>query len=180
VGAILTQNTNWTNVEKAITNLKKNGKLIPEVFRRISERALAKLIRPAGYFNVKANRLKHFIRFLYSDYRGSVRRLAAEKGDKLRQKLLAVKGIGPETADSILLYAAQKPYFVIDAYTKRIFSRHRLFRYEHSYEAWRRLFQDALPQKISLYNDFHAQIVAVGKHFCRTKPDSAAIPNTFL
>ncbi len=176
VGAILTQNTAWTNVEKAIINLKENGKLNPESLRRIAERGLAKLIRPAGYFNVKANRLKHFIRFLYSEYQGRVERLRAERGDALRQKLLAVKGIGPETADSILLYAAQKPYFVIDAYTKRVFARHRLLPRRHSYDAWQRLFQKALPASVSLYNDFHAQIVAVGKRYCRTQPDCANCP----
>ncbi len=181
VGAILTQNTAWTNVEKAIMNLKKNEMLTPEAFRKISEPALARLIRSAGYFNIKASRLKHFIRFLYSEYEGDLDSLCVEKGDPLRQKLLAVKGIGPETADSILLYAAQKPFFVIDAYTKRIFARHRLFPYERSYESWRHLLQDALPHKVSLYNDFHAQIVAVGKRFCRTKPDCGNCPlNRYL
>ncbi len=181
VGAILTQNTSWSNVERAIENLKKNGKLTPQALRQISEKALAKSIRPAGYFNIKANRLKHFIQFLYSAYHGNLDTLRAERGSVLRSRLLAVKGIGPETADSILLYATQKPFFVIDAYTKRIFARHRLFPYKHPYEAWRRLFERALPKKVSLYNDFHAQIVAAGKQYCRTKPDCDHCPlNRFL
>jgi endonuclease-3 related protein len=128
------------------------------------------LIRPAGYFNIKANRLKHWISFLFKEYGGNFKGMLRETGEELSKKLLAVKGIGPETADSILLYAAQKPFFVIDAYTKRVFARHRLFSLDASYEEWQKLFTRALPKKVSLYNDFHAQIVAVGKKFCRTRP----------
>ena len=167
VGAILTQNTNWKNVKRAIENLKQAKKLNPIALKRISRNQLAGLIKPAGYFNVKADRLKHFIDFFFREYQGDVDRMRAEKDEPLRSKLLSVKGIGPETADSILLYALGKPIFVIDAYTKRIFSRHRTLAYEASYDAWQSLFMKSLPPKASLYNDFHAQIVALGKDFCR-------------
>ncbi len=168
VGAILTQNTAWKNVERAIRNLKKAGVLNPRALHRIPQKKLARLIQPAGYFNIKAERLKHFVKFLFTEYGGRPDIMFHERGAALRRKLLAVKGIGPETADSMLLYAAGKPFFVIDAYTKRIFARHRLHALEGGYEAWQRQFEEALPKRVSLYNDFHAQIVAVGKDYCRT------------
>ncbi|HXV27782.1 MAG TPA: endonuclease III domain-containing protein [bacterium] len=176
IGAILTQNTAWTNVERAITNLKKNRCLTPIALKKIREKSLADYIRPAGYFNIKANRIKHFIRFLYDEYKGNVKEMMRERGSVLRTKLLAVRGIGPETADSILLYAANKPFFVIDAYTKRIFARHRLFSFNKPYEEWRALFEKTLPKRTFLYNDFHAQIVMTGKHYCRTRPDCTRCP----
>ena len=172
VGAILTQNTAWTNVEKAIRNLKHAYRLTPRALWEISRAELARLIRPAGYFNIKADRLKNFVRFLFATYGGKLDRMFREDGGRLREKLLAVKGIGPETADSILLYAAGKPFFVIDAYTRRIFSRHRLIAPQvlsrpgllaMDYQAWQDLFAEALPREVPLYNDFHAQIVALGK-----------------
>ena len=175
VGAILTQNTAWTNVEKAIANLKKTGSLDPRKMNQMSEKKLAELIRPSGYFNIKARRLKSFLHFFFSGYGGSISRLAQEDGEALREKLLKVKGIGPETADSILLYALNKSYFVIDAYTKRIFSRHRLWN-GIDYENGRRIFTEALRSRIPdesklavIFNDFHAQIVALGKNFCKSK-----------
>lgn len=170
VGAILTQNAAWTNVEKAIRHLKTRQVLTPRAMQKLSAKSLAQLIRPAGYFNIKADRLKHFLAFLFREYGGDIKRMAKEDGAILRHKLLAVKGIGPETADSILLYALNKPFFVIDAYTKRIFARHRLSRWQNPYDEWQGLFTKSTPRKISLYNDFHAQIVALGKNFCRTKP----------
>lgn len=177
VGAILTQNTSWTNVEKAIQNLKREKVLTPEALNRISHERLAALLKPAGYFNVKAKRLKNFIDFLFYEYQGDLRRMKKEPGNILREKLLAVNGVGPETADSILLYALNKPFFVIDAYTKRIFSRHRILKFENPYELWRSLFETSLPRKVSLFNDFHAQIVAVGKRFCKTRnPDCSSCP----
>ena len=189
VGAILTQNTAWSNVETAIANLKRAGKLSPRALRRISKKQLAGLIRPAGYFNIKTDRLKHFIQFLFNEYGGDVRRMSREEGGRLRDKLLNVKGIGPETADSILLYACQKHFFVIDAYTKRIFSRHRLIDprppqgLNRSYEEWQEFFTRALAhkvrgdrKKIALYNDFHAQIVHLGKFFCKSKPRCEICP----
>ncbi|MBI3317166.1 MAG: endonuclease III domain-containing protein [Candidatus Omnitrophica bacterium] len=177
VGAILTQNTAWTNVEKAIKNLKQERVLTPRGLDSISVERLAALIQPAGYFNVKAKRLKYFIHFLFREYGGNIRRMRKETGLKLHQKLLAVNGIGPETADSILLYALEKPFFVIDAYTKRIFSRHRLtvqtqsspkrLSLSQDYKVWQSAFENSLPRRLGLFNDFHAQIVAVGKNFCK-------------
>lgn len=189
VGAILTQNTAWTNVEKAIANLKKAGCLNPAGMRRIPESRLAGLIRPAGYFNVKADRLKSFIRFFFANYSGRIDRMKREDPVRLREKLLAVKGIGPETADSILLYALGLPFFVIDAYTRRVFSRHRVYPADEDYDSWQRLFSDAIRshgpfrrrELVSLFNDFHAQIVTLGKNFCRTRPRCVDCPlRTFL
>lgn len=176
VGAILTQNTAWTNVEKAILNLKRAKALSFKALRKISRKELARLIRPAGYFNVKADRLKCFIDFLDRECGGDLRRLMREPASLLRQKLLSVKGIGPETADSILLYALDKKSFVIDAYTKRIFSRHGLARNHEHYERWRELFTRALPEDLDLYNDYHAQIVRLGKEYCRKSPHCIPCP----
>ncbi len=176
VGAILTQNTAWTNVEKAILNLKKAKKLSFEGLRRIPKKDLARLIRPAGYFNVKADRLKCFMEFLERECGGDLSKLKREAMPALREKLLAVKGVGPETADSILLYALDKTSFVIDAYTKRIFSRHGLAKDFEPYERWRELFTRALPENRDLYNDFHAQIVRTGKDHCRKVPRCEGCP----
>ena len=176
VGAILTQNTAWTNVEKAIRNLKDAKVLTVPAMAKISKRRLAMLIRPAGYFNIKADRLKHFVRFLIKDFRGDLKAMSFRHGKSLRDQLLGVKGIGPETADSILLYGTRKSFFVIDAYTKRIFSRHGLYDAHHDYEAWRALFERSLPRKRDLYNEFHAQIVAVVNVFCRLKSCFEACP----
>ena len=182
VGAILTQNTSWTNVERAIRNLKRAKKLSPQALYEISQAELAELIRPAGYFNVKAKRLKNFMIFLFKEFGGSLGKMFPMKLDRLREMLLSVNGIGPETADSILLYAGEKPIFVVDAYTKRIFSRHRfqvgprakgLYHepelYKFDYSDWQKAFMKAIPKGVSLYNDFHAQIVHLGKHFCRSQ-----------
>ncbi len=176
VGAILTQNAAWINVEKAIRNLKTERALTPRVMQKLPLKKLARLIRPAGYFNVKAGRLKHFLSFFFEEYGGSIKRMAREDDAMLREKLLGVKGVGPETADSILLYALNKPFFVIDTYTKRIFSRHRLHPWKKQYGDWQGVFTRALPIKTSLYNDYHAQIVALGKHFCKTRPQCEDCP----
>lgn len=175
VGAILTQNTSWTNVEKAIVNLKRAGKLTPQGIRDLPMNELAELLRPSGYFNMKAGRLKIFVNHLFERYGGKVERMRRRKGDELREELLAIKGIGPETADSILLYAFDKPFFVIDAYTRRIFSRHKILlpkKIKHwdamTYSDWQTLFTENLPKKVPLYNDFHAQIVHLAKHHCRS------------
>lgn len=176
IGAILTQNTAWTNVEKAIRNLKEAGKLSFRALRRIPVKELARLIRPAGYFNVKADRLKCFMTFLERECRGDLSKLKQGTMPDIREKLLSVKGIGPETADSILLYALGKKSFVIDAYTRRIFSRHRLAQDHVSYEQWRTIFTRALPEKKDLYNDFHAQIVRTGKDYCRKLPRCEKCP----
>lgn len=176
VGAILTQNTNWSNVEKAIANLKKEKALSAKMLHRISASDLAELIRPAGYFNIKAKRLKNFIHFLHAEYQGSMARMAKETLPAVRNKLLPVNGIGPETADSIILYALEKPVFVIDAYTKRILSRHTILRHDESYEAYQQLFHTKLSNDVLLFNEYHALIVRLAKDFCRTKPICRGCP----
>jgi endonuclease III related protein len=170
VGAILTQNTAWRNVEKAIVQLKRAHLLTPHELRRISEKRLASLIRPSGYFNIKAKRLKGFISFLFREYRGSLKEMFKEPLETLREKLLSVKGIGPETADSILLYAGGFPTFVVDAYTHRVFSRHRLVPDDAGYEPLKRFFTSHLPQDAALFNEYHALLVKVGKERCRKEP----------
>jgi endonuclease-3 related protein len=176
VGAILTQNTNWTNVEKAIANLKRAGLLEPRALRALPVGRLAGLIRPSGYFNVKAKRLHNFLKFLVDGYGGSLEKMFRVPLRELREKLLAVNGIGPETADSILLYAGGLTTFVVDAYTKRVLSRHGLIRGDESYEDVKRLFEENLPPNEALYNEFHAQFVNVGKNFCRTRPLCESCP----
>jgi len=176
LGAILTQNTAWTNVEKAMRNLKNAGKLSFKALRRVPAKKLAQWIRPSGYFNVKAARLKAFMDFLDRECRGDLSKLKRNRMPELREKLLAVKGVGPETADSILLYALGKKSFVIDAYTRRIFSRHGLAKTHETYERWREIFMRALPDDRDLYNDFHAQIVRTGKDHCRKVPRCDSCP----
>ena len=170
VGAVLTQNTNWINVEKAVENLKRKMVLNAKSIHGLKTEKLASFIKPAGYFNVKAKRLKAFIHFLINDYHGSMKRMKREKMDTLRTKLLHVHGIGPETADSILLYALDKPVFVIDAYTKRSLSRHNIIRYDESYERVQDLFHTTLKRDTELFNEYHALFVRLGKTFCRNKP----------
>ena len=193
VGAILTQNTAWKNVEKAIHNLKKAKVLQPKKMHDLSERELAKLIRPAGYFNIKAKRLKYFLNYLFDNYSGSLDRMfygasrpcrrknkrqhgcldpngnTVASIHKLRKELLQVNGIGPETADSILLYAGNHPVFVVDAYTKRIFSRHQVIKEDTDYHDIQKLFMDNLPHNIKMFNEYHALIVRIGKDFCRNR-----------
>ena len=176
VGAILTQNTAWTNVEKAILNLKRAKRLSFQALRRISEKELARLIRPAGFFNLKADRLRCFLNFLDRECRGDLKKMKLMAMPDLREKLLAVKGIGPETADSMLLYALGKRSFVIDAYTRRIFSRHGLVPATAHYETWREIFTRALPGDLDLYNDYHAQIVRTAKEYCRKVPRCESCP----
>ncbi len=167
VGAILTQNTNWANVEKAIDNLKKHNALSAKAIHEISTKKLAELIRPAGYYNIKAKRLKSFIDFLMNDYHGRMERMKNEDTHSLRKKLLSINGIGPETADSILLYALEKPVFVIDAYTKRVLSRHGIMRHENPYEKFQEFFHTRLKKDVKLFNEYHALFVRVGKTFCK-------------
>jgi endonuclease-3 related protein len=176
VGAILTQNTAWTNVEKAIVNLKKAGALNPAAMNKASEKSLASLIRPAGYYNIKAKRLKNFLKLLCSKYGGSLSKMAVSANTDLKMELLAVNGIGPETCDSILLYAFNKPAFVVDAYTKRIFSRHGFFPETATYHEVQKLFTDTLPQDVRLFNEYHALIVRLAKDHCRTKPICTGCP----
>ncbi|MFH1397652.1 MAG: endonuclease III domain-containing protein [Candidatus Omnitrophota bacterium] len=177
VGAILTQNTNWANVEKAINNLKKHEALSARKLYKLPRAKVAALIRPAGYYNIKAGRLKNFLDFLNGNYGGNIRQMSREKLDKLRLGLLSVNGIGPETADSILLYALDKPIFVIDAYTKRIFSRHRFFSEDCDYHAAQNLFSKNLKNDVKLFNEYHALIVKLGKDFClKNKPRCSICP----
>ncbi len=170
IGAILTQNTSWDNVEKAIASLKASRKFTPEGLFKLPAGELAQLIKSSGYFNIKAKRLKNFLSLLFNDYEGDLDRLLKEDGNILRHKLLSVNGIGPETADSILLYAAEYPTFVVDAYTKRIFSRHGYVTSDATYHQIQELFAAALPVDTQLYNEYHALIVRVGKELCRKTP----------
>src|SRR3972149_1156976 len=169
VGAILTQNTNWGNVEKAIENLKRDEALNVESINNMKTERLASLLMPAGYFNVKAKRLKAFISFLRNEYYGSLKRMKKDEMQTLRVRLLHVHGVGPETADSILLYALEKPVFVIDAYTKRIFSRHRLMEYDKSYEEFQKIFHSSLKRDVKFFNEYHALLVRLGKTYCKLK-----------
>jgi len=170
VGAILTQNTNWANVERAIDNLKARGALDPEVLYRMPITRLARLIRPAGYFNVKAKRLKNFITFLVERYEGEMDNMKSIDPVYLREELLGINGIGPETADSILLYALDIPVFVIDAYTRRVLTRHGLASGEESYEELQDLFHKAIEPEKEIYNEFHALFVRLGKEYCKPRP----------
>ena len=176
IGAILTQNTNWSNVEKAIKNLKTAGKLAPHEIYRLSEAELAELIRPSGFFNVKAKRVKTFINWLFSHYEGDLAYLFDRGLPSLREELLSIKGIGPETADSILLYAGNFPTFVVDAYTYRIFSRHGLIPEESSYDEMKDFFEDNLPKDVQLYNEYHALLVNIGKRYCKPKQSCEQCP----
>ncbi|HBG46510.1 MAG TPA: endonuclease [Deltaproteobacteria bacterium] len=169
IGAILTQNTNWTNVEKAIRNLRDKKCLTPEKLMGMKHDELASLIRPAGYFNIKAKRLRSFLDHLFTRHKGSLDRLLKQETQKLRSELLSINGIGPETADSILLYAGGHPEFVVDAYTKRMLSRHGLIKSDAGYDEVKALFMESLPRDIRLFNEYHALIVKTGKDFCRPK-----------
>jgi len=169
IGAILTQNTAWVNVEKAIVNLKKEKALSVSRLCSLTEKKLARLIKPSGYYNVKANRIKNFLKFLNTYCNGSISKMFSLDLHKLRERLLAVKGIGSETADSILLYAGNKPVFVVDAYTKRVLSRHGFISEEAEYKEIQSLFMDNLPKDVKLFNEFHALIVELGKSICKSK-----------
>ena len=181
VGAVLTQNTNWANVSKAIDNLKQENLLFFEKLHELPVALLAEKIRPAGYFNLKAARLKNLLDFIGEEYNGSLEAMLAGDTIGLREEILTVKGIGPETADSILLYAAHKPVFVVDAYTHRIFSRHSIIAEEEGYYEIQEYFAMSLPEDVKLFNEYHALIVQLGKEFCKkSKPLCSQCPlNTF-
>ncbi|MEK6528868.1 MAG: endonuclease III domain-containing protein [Nitrospirota bacterium] len=176
VGAILTQNTNWGNVEKAINNLKKQKALNAVALQKMPDKKLALLIKPAGYYNIKTKRLKNFLNFFVNHFKGDMNRMKKEITLCLREKLLGVNGIGPETADSILLYALEKPIFVIDAYTKRILARHKLVSKKADYHEMQELFHNNLPKNTKLYNEYHALFVKLGKDYCKTKPRCEECP----
>ena len=180
VGAVLTQNTNWGNVERAVTRLKNADLMAPHRLVRCPRPLLARLIRPAGYFNVKAKRLGNFLTWLHSAIHdspaGVVQALRRFRTPQLRAQLLAVNGIGPETADSILLYALNRRVFVVDAYTRRFLLRHRLVPPSARYDDFKHFFQSNLPRSTRLYNEYHALIVRLGSECCRPKPRCAACP----
>jgi len=176
VGAILTQNTSWENVEKAITRLKKDKLLHPERLYCIEESVLAEAIRSSGYYNIKAGRLKKFMDFLFGEYGGDLSLMFSENMELLRGKMLGINGIGPETADSILLYAGCKPVFVVDAYTRRVFSRHNFISANIGYHEIQDLFMKNLPKDVELYNEYHALIVHLGKNFCKKRPNCTICP----
>ena len=177
LGAILTQNTSWQNVEKAIGNLKKLGLLSIEKLTLLTTNELAQLIRSSGYFNQKAIKIKNFITFLYENYQGNLETMFQEEISELRDKLLQIKGIGPETADCIILYGGNKPIFVIDTYTYRILSRHGLVPEQTRYGEMQELIMDSLTQDAQIFNEYHALIVKTGKEHCRKQnPICAGCP----
>lgn len=167
-GAILTQNTSWKNVEKAIVELNKNNLFDVKKIIKIDNKRLVEIIKPSGYHNQKAKKLKNFCDFLIKNYDGSLKKLFKNNMQKLRKELLSVNGIGPETADSIMLYAAKKPVFVIDAYTKRIMGR--LGYKEETYDGLQQLFMQNLPNSERLFNECHALFVELGKSICKKQP----------
>lgn len=169
VGAILTQNTSWANVERAIANLRNARLLTPVAIERASAQKIETAIRPSGYFRQKARKLKAFCAFLRYEYDGSLKRMFAQPTPALREKLLRVFGIGPETADSILLYAGGHPVFVVDTYTKRMLARHGWTGEDAKYEDVQWIFERRFPGETARFNEFHALIVQTGKMYCRTR-----------
>ena len=169
VGAILTQNTAWKNVERAIANLREAEVLDPLALASLSLGSLEELIRPAGFFRVKAARLKALVDFVVEHYGGRVEAMASEPGWYLRERLLSIHGVGEETADSILLYALEKPFFVVDAYTRRILSRQGLISGKESYGEIQAFFMDQLPGDVDLFKEFHALLVELGKNYCKAR-----------
>jgi endonuclease III related protein len=176
IGAVLVQNTNWQNVEKAITRLREAGLLDWEALYRISTPELAELIRPAGYYKIKARRLKNLVAWLCEQHGGKLENLEDLRLAELREQLLAINGIGPETADSILLYALDRPTFVVDTYTARVVRRHNLIDEDIDYHLLKSLFEDNLPEDQRLFNEFHALLVAVGKKHCRPTAQCSGCP----
>jgi endonuclease-3 related protein len=169
IGAILTQNTAWSNVEKAIGRLKNEGALSASLLQKVDQTVLSEWIRPAGYYRIKAKRLKNFFNFFVREYEGQINKIKNQPLDILRPQLLSINGIGPETADSILLYAFGFPTFVVDTYTHRIFSRHQFIDEEISYEDLRSYFMERLPADPQLFNEYHALLVRLGKTYCKKK-----------
>jgi endonuclease-3 related protein len=169
VGAILAQNTAWKNVEKAIHNLKVYELLDARKIHELDQDTLALAIKPAGTYNVKAARLKAYIAWFLSRFDGDLEKMKELSPSRLREEILEVKGIGPETADAILLYALEIPTFVVDAYSHRVLTRHELAMDEATYDDLKEYFENNLPRDAKVYNDFHALIVKVGKEYCRPK-----------
>ncbi len=169
IGAILTQNTNWANVEKAIETLRYHNVLSYNAMKLLEHATLEEMIRPSGFYRVKTKRLKSFFRFIEDELHGNITVLESMPLDIARAMLLSVDGIGPETADSILLYAFGKPTFVIDTYTKRIVHRHRITD-STDYHEIQNIFTASCEKSVPVYNEFHALIVAAGKHYCKPQP----------
>ena len=169
VGAVLTQNTAWKNVEQAIANLSEAGVLDPRALFSVSSQVLEELIRPAGFYRVKAARLRSLVEYILDRYGGRVELMAREPGWLLRKELLSIHGIGEETADSILLYALDKPFFVVDTYTRRILTRQGVIKGREPYSEIQRLFMESLPADVELYKEYHALLVELGKRYCKTR-----------
>jgi endonuclease-3 related protein len=165
-GAVLTQNTNWLNVSKAINNLKNAGLLDPEKLLR-NKKKVPQLVKPSGFYRLKGERLLAFCEYYVTRYKANAEKMKKRNLKILRNELISIKGIGKETADSILLYALDRPVFVVDAYTRRIFSRHGYFAYDDSYDEIRLLFERNLPRKSKIYNEYHALLVKLGKTRCK-------------
>ena len=180
VGAILTQNAAWSNVEKAIINLKRDKILTPKKIMECPGSKLESALRPSGYFRLKAKRLRSFCEFLLTNYNGSMAKMSKRSLKILRPDLLDVNGIGPETADDILLYACNKTVFVIDAYTRRILGRHGLIDKDIKYEELRELFETNLSADLKMFKEYHGLIVYTGKDFCRRNPKCELCPLAIL
>lgn len=176
VGAVLTQNTSWKNVEKALANLREDGLLEPRRLYELAREELAELIRPAGYYRVKAKRLGNLLDFVFDRYDGSLEAMFSVDVATLREQLLGVNGIGPETADSILLYAGGLPSFVVDTYTHRVLARHGWIGFDADYHQIQEHFYDNLDADVELYNEYHALLVRVGHHHCRKTPNCDDCP----
>jgi endonuclease-3 related protein len=166
VGAILAQNTNWRNASSAIERIRRARLLHPKKLLE-NRRRIPQLIKPSGFYRVKSQYLQHFLRYFMDTYGGSVKRMSAQKTGVLRKELLTIKGIGPETADSILLYALGKRIFVVDTYTRRILSRHHMIDTHDSYDRIQDTIQHNLPTRKRLFNEFHALLVRTGKEYCK-------------
>ncbi|MCX8021171.1 MAG: endonuclease III domain-containing protein [Syntrophorhabdaceae bacterium] len=176
IGAILTQNTAWRNVEKAIENLKSLDMLDVKKLYDIETESLANIIKPSGFYNIKAKRLKNLIRLIYEEYGGDIEQLKRHGDSDLRMRLLSVKGIGEETGDSIMLYALNRPIFVVDAYTKRFLENHRLYDGKPDYQTVQKFFMENLPKDVYLFNEYHALIVSLGKDYCKRAPKCPLCP----
>ncbi|HPS54296.1 MAG TPA: endonuclease III domain-containing protein [Sedimentisphaerales bacterium] len=169
IGAILTQNTSWSNVAKAIDSIKKAGLMSAEKLYRLDNSQLEPLIKAAGYFRLKSKRLKNFLNWFFDNYQGNFENIQRVSTDYLREQLLSINGIGPETADSILLYGFGRARFVVDTYTSRIMARHGLIEPGADYNSLQYLFEANLPSDVKTFNEFHALLVCIGKDFCKPK-----------
>jgi endonuclease-3 related protein len=176
VGAILTQNTSWKNVEKAINNMKAQGVLDVDTLHTITKDQLGEIIKPSGFYNQKSSRLKLFINVLHENFNKSIDNLKYYDTNDLRKLMLSINGIGPETADSILLYALNRPVFVVDAYTKRFLKNHQIYDGDDRYDDIQNFFMANLPLDTYLFNEFHALIVCLCQNYCKKKPECIKCP----